>query len=835
MNPKTVNPYLDIELSPDSEPDEPLRAPDAADREQRGRKGGKKAHAKVARGKKSDAVIKSVRTIRNKLAIGDVISLAAEFDALLAEIARMKKSIEVEGQPLAFLQVLDLLNDAFVLGKTPLDPKKKKELSKQLNILKKKITAAFSENSDEIAEAKKSPEFFREETLEEVEGAGPAEPSDQASEAPSQPSGDEEPSEDEADEMDFSRRLALVGEERRRFWLLKPKEKKEAAAKRPGKRPPRQQKVVERAAARRFVEDEDEFKGIDLTPAGLQKRMKDLYDRKMMFKGEELTAQFRLLNYIYENVGGSKAKAETLLLLLNFQLELARGLGLPRPEFWEECSENCRALFELVKDPHLRLTNYIKGADVELERPDLLRYFNGFLNQFNNEVIYSLKLSDPFEEDFARRVDHEIDWVGFLLQVNAFFEGQPASEARTRYLNDTAFKIVEHVYHNTDDFVLNSEKLSRLFESEKISAMVGRLAEFVYATNAEERAMVRMRLFHAFNLALNLEALDRAGELLHGALESGLLARDRYLVGLFNRALAVLGAGEFKLGNLAKCKYYLFELVNSENIEALLYQYDPSATNVLDFSDPLCMFPYHMHINLDEVEAAFLLASVLTEAHHAVNFQDSLGRSAVNKKLLRFIEGYQQDLFINSMTNIFDQVFVCYRKIVQYDYKAAFAAVRQVKYLSNQENYEAQILQRVKVECLNCYMEKLKLESQAVVSVADLAAVFDIPAPEFLALLRNKIEESDFGCRLDEEEGLLRVDNRLSGVLQNDGDFELLESLKSFRDLNAVLGRTGKERSGARVTAELNEASQLIHRKFDSQDKYFNFVYDYSYFKKVLG
>lgn len=837
MNPKTVNPYMHIELSADSEPEDNYKtAPETGDKEQKHKKPKVKL-AKASKAKKSDVLIKSAKIIRNKLAIGDLISSSDEFERLLTEIAKMKKSIEVDGIPLSFLQILDHLNDSVVLNKSSVDFKKKKDLSKQLNLLKKKISATFATYEDEITEAKKSPDFFKEETLEEETGTDAAtqqkdeQKADGADEESEQTEYEEE-SEEEQDELDFSKRLTLNKEERRKFWLLKPKDKKEQ-----GKKVEKKRRVPKKhidRTTKKFVDEDEEFKNIDLGVASVQRRLKDMYDKKMMYRDDELTEHYRLLNYIYDNVTDKKTKAETLILIVNFQLELVKAQGLIGLEFWEETLENIRRFFEYVQDKSLRMTNYIKGNDVEFEKQDLIRYFNGFVNQLDSEITYAIKLSDSFEADFSERISHEIDFVSFLFQVRAYYESELSAHIRAKYLIDISFKIIEHIYHISNDFVINSEKLSKLFESEEIASVVRRLANFVYTNCTDERLVAKMQLYEAFNRGLNLDNLDEASNLLHSAMHTTLLVKDRYLVALFNRALAVLGAAQFKLGNLEKCKYFLFELVNSENMESLLYQYNPNTTNVLDFTDPLCMFPYHMHINLQEVEAAFLLASILTESHKTVNFQDNLVRSVVNKKMIKFVENYQKNLFINSMNNIFDQIFICYRKIVQYDYKSAFNAVSKIKYLSNQDDYEEKIRERIKVECFNCYVEKLKSENRSVINIEDFSRVFDIEPAKFKKLLHAKIEEGDLHCSLDEKKGIMVVDNSLAGVLQNENDFELLETLRSFHDLNILLGNITFEKSNTR-SDNANEVSHFIHRKFESQEKYFNFAYDYSYFKKLLG
>lgn len=175
--------------------------------------------------------MKSSKLIKQKLDIMDIKSIVDEFQKVSAEVLKNKAKIEAEGAPTVLIRIVGMLVEAFIDGKIKLDPKKKKELSKQINQLKKQIQEIYHIVKDEIDEAKKSGDYYKEEveeTKEEV--VVPGQPEENVLQQQDDTSSEE--SEAEAVETDFAGRLALSLEDRRRFWLIHEKEKKQAKKKR---------------------------------------------------------------------------------------------------------------------------------------------------------------------------------------------------------------------------------------------------------------------------------------------------------------------------------------------------------------------------------------------------------------------------------------------------------------------------------------------------------------------------------------------------------------------------------------------------------------------------
>lgn len=200
------------------------------------------------------------------------------------------------------------------------------------------------------------------------------------------------------------------------------------------------------------------------------------------------------------------------------------------------------------------------------EPTDLIRYFNSYVDQLNTEVTYAIKLGNHLSANFGEILLMEVDFVSFLFDVREFF----LLEAEPVYQNDVTLKVMEHTYHLSDDFALNSQTLSHLFENENISDCVGKLSAFINSNTRDPRLKIQAQLMLSFNLALNVRQLAYAKSLLMEALSTRIVSKKQSTVFIFNRSLALLGLGFFKLGDFEECKSLLHELMNSESPDSLL-------------------------------------------------------------------------------------------------------------------------------------------------------------------------------------------------------------------------------------------------------------------------
>lgn len=70
-------------------------------------------------------------------------------------------------------------------------------------------------------------------------------------------------------------------------------------------------------------------------------------------------------------------------------------------------------------------------------------------------------------------------------------------------------KQIEHIYHLSDDFVLNCEELSEYFEEKSISEKVEEFAQFLNSNLSDNVKKIKCQLYLDFNRALNESQLEQ--------------------------------------------------------------------------------------------------------------------------------------------------------------------------------------------------------------------------------------------------------------------------------------------------------------------------------------
>lgn len=836
MEPPRPSLYLEIEISEcsDTEDLQVIRenrigpAPQATTRPTKSR---------VNRGKKNEIYIKGNQTIRSRFKNLDLPAIYDELNKIMAEYKRNVRSYEGKGTPLSVLQAIDFLNTEFVQGKADIDAKRKKTMSKEINQIKKIVSAAFAEFEEEIAKLKTEIDFSKpEEMTDEVEAEAEAQTVAAAADAPAayRPAEEKERKrKGEEEEVDFGKRLTMNKEDRRKFWLVTKKVEKtdEKVVDRTTRVPGRTRaKPTGKKAA--VQADATQIEGFSLTPDSLKAFLKEVYARRGGAERETLEKDVQQLDYALENMADDQLRGELYLLSLQQQIELLRDEPLPEPDSLDHCLNTLKAFLELIKGRNVSITNYKREDYPVYSDIELLKQLNSVVNQLTEEIEVCIKLSDPFDRNLATRLLQEIELIDFLIDYEEYVEGLPEEAAGAIHLQVCA-QIIQLIHHISDDFVFSCKPLSEIFENQSISETVREYAETVYQKSKVDKLTARVRLCHAFNMAINLQDITAAHQHLTEAQKLGVtLTSDKHLVALFNRAIAQFGVASFKKHNLDGCKFYLYELLSAENTEALLSQYSVTRERVLDLPDPLSNFPYHMHINLEEARAAFLIASILTEASRTVLFQENLGASAANKVLVAFLESHHASLFVNSPRNISDQIFAFCSKIVQTDAESARRQLDGVKYFSQLEGFADFIAQETRRESLNCYLERIKSQPRTALSVDDLSHLFGIGKDDLVKALSDRIGAGDLQARFDAAKSVVHFNSGLRSIVKGEKEYEILESLRNFSQLNEKIAGAKASGEGKKGGSKAFDIFQFVNKKFDAVEKSFHFNYDFAFFKR---
>jgi len=130
---------------------------------------------------------------------------------------------------------------------------------------------------------------------------------------------------------------------------------------------------------------------------------------------------------------------------------------------------------------------------------------------------------------------------------------------------------------------------------------------------------------------------------------------------LYNRAVMQLGLAAFRRGYIPECQTILSEMFTSTRQKELLAQaiqrYNTQLSPEQELMEKRRLLPFHMHLNIELLEAAYLTCCMLTEipALAAVDTDDQR-RRVTSKTFKRLLDQADKSAFMGPPENTRDHI-----------------------------------------------------------------------------------------------------------------------------------------------------------------------------------
>ena len=292
--------------------------------------------------------------------------------------------------------------------------------------------------------------------------------------------------------------------------------------------------------------------------------------------------------------------------------------------------------------------------------------------------------------------------------------------------------------------------------------LVDALCRFLFA-HSDGIVRARTMLCQCYWLALHDKYHQARDHLLMSHLSETIGSFDVSTQILFNRALVQIGMSAFRLGLIYDAQTTLQEICNGRQKELLAQgvqmQRYSSVSPEQERLEKQRLLPFHMHINLELLEAIFLTSSMLLEIPLLAQLGSSpeARRKVISKTFRRLLEYNERSVFTGPPENTRDHVLQAAKALAQGDWKVASELISKIsvwKLLPQPAKTVAMLESRIKIEGVRTYLFTYAPYYDTL-SLASLSETFELDRKEVQAIVSKMIASEELAAALDQLEGTI--------------------------------------------------------------------------------
>ncbi|GBB90228.1 hypothetical protein RclHR1_01710028 [Rhizophagus clarus] len=677
-----------------------------------------KREVKSAKDKKQDALESSIKTIENAKKINDWVAIQNEFEKLNKNVSKSFGSI---GMPRVYIKTIasleDFLNEALQKEKEK-EAKKKMNATqaKALNSMKNKIKKIVRQFEDEVERWRQNPVESEEEPDEDVD-----------IEKPTSTNHEELSSNEVPDDEGFEQ----VGK---------------------GKKP------------------------IEFTSDNLFKKLREILEARGK-KNTDRLEQIKVLQKLLGVAATPYQQIRVLLALIPSQFDYYPGMSsYMNVDMWKSTQKEINQLLTILEtNLHFAIHDLVEEEEEDDKEPviepgqtySIRGSIVSFIDRLDDEFTKSLQNIDPHTTDYVDRLKDETELYATIVRGQIYFEKNDLNESTSRVI----MRRLEHLYYKPDQVIQTVENTvsqslpSNLKSSitppaitQDSSDLIHALCVYLYK-KGESLLRTRAMLCHIYHHALHNRFYIARDMLLMSHLQDNIQLSDVGTQILHNRTMVQVGLCAFREGMIKESQSCLQEICGTGRVKELLaqglqlqkYSQLPPEQEKLDRQRQL---PFHMHINLELLECAYLTCSMLLEipAMAAAGSNPEARKKVISKPFRRMLDYNERQVFSGPPENTRDHIMGAAKALAAGEWQKCQELISAIKIwdlMPETQKIKDMLGRKIQEEGLRTYLFTYS-SYYTTLGLEQLSTMFSLPVNTVTSIVSKMIWNEELAASLDQ-------------------------------------------------------------------------------------
>ncbi|KZT11064.1 eukaryotic translation initiation factor 3 subunit 8 [Laetiporus sulphureus 93-53] len=683
---------------------------------------------KSARDKRLDEMEACGKTMDNALKINDWVAISNEFDKLVRMAQRQQNVSELV--PPFYIRTLIGLEDSLTSAVAKEKEAKKKmnaSNARALNGMKQKVKKVAKEYEAEIKRFQEDPEAVEREyqaaLVPEV--------------APSAPKQKRKKVEEEEEEGEGEEAFTTVGKG--------------------GK-------------AIQFTADSI-FKNLQLVQEARGKKNTDRHE------------QIRILEKLLEVAVTSYQRIRVLLTLISARFDYNSSVATHMPiGLWVAAQREVDQLIAIVMaEPGYVIQETTEEYDElaertpETEKDGVVRIRGSiisFVDRLDDEFTKSLQNIDPHGTEYVERLKDEKGLYCTICRSQALYERNKDEDPLGRVI----MRRLEHIYSKPDAVVHALEAAVTASDTHpsivlpadgKTTPLIHALCVHLYKSS-NSFLRTRAMLCHIYHYALHNDFHTARDMLLMSHLQESIYSADVATQILYNRTVVQLGLSAFRCGLIKEAQATLQDIFATQRVKELLaqgvhQQRHQTLTPEQEKAERQRQLPFHMHINTELLEAAFLVSSMLVEIPLLASIDtEEQRRKVISKPFRRLLDFADRQVFTGPPESTRDHIMQASKALQNGEWEKCRDLIQSIKIWSLMpecNSVKEMLAKRIQEEGLRTYLFTYA-PHYSTLSLSLLSRTFSLPLRAVTSIVSKMIWNEELAASLDQAAGVL-VFNRI--------------------------------------------------------------------------